>query len=224
MRVLVVEDEINLLEAIAEGLKDNYFAVDIAHDGEEALNKIEVELDYDLIILDILLPKIDGVTLLKILRNKGFNIPVLMLTALDAMDTKIKSFEIGADDYLTKPFDFRELLARVRALIRRTKEEKKSIINIDDLIIDTNNLEVKRGNKKINLSKKEFQILEYLALNKNRIVTKSELENHIWDEEAELWSDTIRSHIKNLRKKIDSGFKKKLIKTIRGVGYKISDE
>jgi len=224
MRVLVVEDEINLLEAIAEGLKDNYFTVDIAHDGEEALNKIEVELDYDLIILDILLPKIDGVTLLKILRNKGFNIPVLMLTALDAIDTKIKSFELGADDYLTKPFDFRELLARVRALIRRTKEEKKSIINIDDLIIDTNKLEVKRGNKKINLSKKEFQILEYLALNKNKIVTKSELENHIWDEEAELWSDTIRSHIKNLRKKIDNGFKKKLIKTIRGVGYKISDE
>jgi len=147
--------------------------------------------------------------------------PVLMLTAKSEVDTKVKTFGIGADDYLTKPFDFRELLARVHALLRRTKDIKTGIISIDDLEIDTEKMEVKRGGKVIELTKKEYQILLYLAMNKGRVVEKSELENHLWDENSTPWSDTLRTHIKNIRRKVDSGYEKKLIKTIPGVGYEI---
>jgi DNA-binding response OmpR family regulator len=222
MRIIVIEDEKTLSDAICEGLRDNYFAVDQAFDGREGLSKIEVEEAYDILILDIMLPKIDGVTLLKNIREKGYKMPVLMLTAKSGIDDKVESFSLGADDYLTKPFDFRELLARVRALLRREKEDKKALIEIYDLAIDTNKNIVKRGGKVIQLTKKEYQIVVYLAMNRGRVVTKVELENHLWDENASLWSDTLRSHIKNLRKKIDNSFEKKLIKTIPGIGYEIN--
>ncbi len=222
MRIIVIEDEKSLSDAICEGLRDNYFAVDQAFDGREGLSKIEVEEAYDILILDIMLPKIDGVTLLKNIREKGYKMPVLMLTAKSGIDDKVESFSLGADDYLTKPFDFRELLARVRALLRREKEDKKALIEIYDLAIDTNKNIVKRGGKVIQLTKKEYQIVVYLTMNRGRVVTKVELENHLWDESASLWSDTLRSHIKNLRKKIDNSFEKKLIKTIPGIGYEIS--
>lgn len=222
MRIIVIEDEKSLSDAICEGLRDNYFAVDQAFDGREGLSKIEVEEAYDILILDIMLPKIDGVTLLKNIREKGYKMPVLMLTAKSGIDDKVESFSLGADDYLTKPFDFRELLARVRALLRREKEDKKALIEIYDLAIDTNKNIVKRGGKVIQLTKKEYQIIVYLTMNRGRVVTKVELENHLWDESASLWSDTLRSHIKNLRKKIDNSFEKKLIKTIPGIGYEIN--
>jgi DNA-binding response OmpR family regulator len=222
MRIIVIEDEKTLSDAICEGLRDNYFAVDQAFDGREGLSKIEVEEAYNILILDIMLPKIDGVTLLKNIREKGYKMPVLMLTAKSGIDDKVESFSLGADDYLTKPFDFRELLARVRALLRREKEDKKALIEIYDLAIDTNKNIVKRGGKVIQLTKKEYQIVVYLAMNRGRVVTKVELENHLWDENASLWSDTLRSHIKNLRKKIDNSFEKKLIKTIPGIGYEIN--
>ncbi len=222
MRIIVIEDEKSLSDAICEGLRDNYFAVDQAFDGREGLSKIEVEEAYDILILDIMLPKIDGVTLLKNIREKGYKMPVLMLTAKSGIDDKVESFSLGADDYLTKPFDFRELLARVRALLRREKEDKKALIEIYDLAIDTNKNIVKRGGKVIQLTKKEYQIVVYLTMNRGRVVTKVELENHLWDESASLWSDTLRSHIKNLRKKIDNSFEKKLIKTIPGIGYEIN--
>ncbi|MGB9749968.1 MAG: response regulator transcription factor [Caldisericia bacterium] len=221
MRILLVEDEKTLANAILEGLKENYFVVDVAYDGEDALSKIEVEEAYDLIILDIMLPKIDGITLLKKIRDMGYKMPVLMLTAKGEIETKVKTFGIGADDYLTKPFDFRELLARVHSLLRRTKEVKTSIIKIEDLEINTEKKLVKRRNKIIELTRKEYQILLYLAMNRGRVIEKSELENHLWDENSNLWSDTLRSHIKNLRKKIDSKFEKKIIKTIKGIGYEI---
>ncbi len=221
MRILVVEDERSLSDAICEGLRDNFFAVDQAFDGREALSNIEIELFYDLIILDIMLPKLDGIALLKELRKRGHKMAVLMLTARSGVDDKVESFTGGADDYLTKPFDFRELLARVHALLRRDKEIKTSVISLRDLVIDTSNNTVSRDNAAIELTKKEFQILVYLALNRGRIVTKEELENHLWDEHASLWSDTLRTHIKNLRKKIDTGSSKDLIRTLRGIGYEI---
>ncbi|RIE07795.1 response regulator transcription factor [Candidatus Cryosericum odellii] len=221
MRILVVEDERSLSDAICEGLRDNFFAVDQAFDGREALSKIEIELYYDLIILDIMLSRLDGIALLKELRKRGHKMAVLMLTARSGVDDKVESFTGGADDYLTKPFDFRELLARVHALLRRDKETKTSVIVIRDLLIDTSTNTVLRGSAAIELTKKEFQILVYLALNRGRIVPKEELENHLWDEHASLWSDTLRTHIKNLRKKIDSGSSKNLIRTLRGIGYEI---
>ncbi len=168
-----------------------------------------------------MLPKLDGIALLKELRKRGHKMAVLMLTARSGVDDKVESFTGGADDYLTKPFDFRELLARVHALLRRDKEIKTSVISLRDLVIDTSNNTVSRDNAAIELTKKEFQILVYLALNRGRIVTKEELENHLWDEHASLWSDTLRTHIKNLRKKIDTGSSKDLIRTLRGIGYEI---
>jgi DNA-binding response OmpR family regulator len=224
VRILVVEDERALSDAVCEGLRDNFFTVDQAFDGREALSKIEVEQAYDLVILDIMIPKIDGVTLLREMRKKGYKMPVLMLTAKSSIDNKIESFNLGADDYLTKPFDFRELLARVHALLRREKDTKTSTINIGDFVIDTSTNIVSRGKNIIKLTKKEYQILVYLALNKGRLVTKEELENHLWDENASLWSDTLRTHIKNLRKKIDKGKRKELIKTIKGMGYEINSD
>lgn len=221
MRILVVEDEAELLEAIAEGLRDNYFTVDTALNGSEALHKIIVEEAYDVIVLDIMLPKIDGVSLLKKIRKEGYKMPVLMLTARDGIDDKVQSLDSGADDYLTKPFNFRELLARIRALIRREKEDKVTILTIENLMLDTRSHEVRRGKKVLDLTKKEYQILEYLLLNKGKVVEKNEIENHLWGEEASLWSDTLRTHIKNLRRKVDSSSKVKIIKTIRGTGYEI---
>jgi len=224
MRILLVEDERTLSDAICEGLRDNFFAVDQAFNGREALSKIEIEQSYDLIILDIMIPKIDGVTLLKEMRKRGYKMPVLMLTAKSSVDDKVETFNLGADDYLTKPFDFREFLARIHALLRREKDTKTSIIKIEDLIIDTATNNVLRGNNSIALTKKEYQILVYLALNKGRVVTKEELENHLWDENASLWSDTLRTHIKNLRRKVDKGRNPELIKTIKGIGYEINSD
>jgi DNA-binding response OmpR family regulator len=221
MRILLVEDERSLSDAVCEGLRDNFFAVDQAFDGQEALGKIEVELYYDLIILDIMIPKLDGIALLKELRRRGHKMAVLMLTARSGIDDKVETLNLGADDYLAKPFDFRELLARVHALLRRDKDAKTSVMAVGDLTIDMATNRVSRGQEEIELTKKEFQILAYLASSKGRIVTKEELENHVWDENASLWSDTLRTHLKNLRRKIDRKASKQLIKTIRGVGYEI---
>lgn len=224
MRILLVEDEHSLSDAICEGLRDNFFTVDQAFNGREALDKIEIEQTYDLIILDIMLPKINGLNLLKEMRKRGVKIPVLMLTAKNSIDDKVESFSIGADDYLTKPFDFRELLARVHALLRRDKEIKTSIIKIGDLKIDISKNTVSINENIINLTKKEYQILVYLSINKGRVVTKEELEAHLWDENSQLWSDTLRTHIKNLRKKIEREKCKLMIKTIKGIGYEIDGD
>ncbi len=224
MRILLVEDEHSLSDAICEGLRDNFFAIDQAFNGREALDKIEIEQTYDLIILDIMLPKINGLNLLKEMRKRGVKTPVLMLTAKNSVDDKVESLSIGADDYLTKPFDFRELLARVHALLRRDKEIKTSIIKIGDLKIDISKNTVSINENIINLTKKEYQILVYLSINKGRVVTKEELESHLWDENSQLWSDTLRTHIKNLRKKIERKNYTPIIKTIKGIGYEIDGD
>jgi len=222
MRILLVEDEKDLSNAIKEGLEDNFFTVDQAFDGEEAIDKIEIERSYDLIIVDIMIPKIDGIKLLKMIREKEIKTPILMLTAKNGIDYKVNSFDLGADDYLTKPFDFRELLARIKSLIRRDKETKTNIIKIKNILIDTSKNKVYKNGKLIELTKKEYQILLYLSMNKGKIVSKEELENHLWDENSELWSDTLRTHVKNLRRKIENK-NENIIKTIKGIGFEIDE-
>ncbi|AJG40405.1 MULTISPECIES: response regulator transcription factor [Thermotoga] len=223
MRVLLVEDEKDLADLIAEALKKEMFTVDVCYDGEEGMY-MALNEDFDVVILDVLLPVHDGWEILKAMREKGINTPVLMLTALSDVEYRVKGLNMGADDYLPKPFDLRELIARVKALIRRKAENKNVKLVCGDLILDTATRKVFRGGKEIDLTKKEYQILEYLMMNKNRVVTKEELQEHLWSFDDTVFSDTLRSHIKNLRKKIDRGFKKKIIHTVRGIGYVVRDE
>ncbi|MDK2863889.1 MAG: hypothetical protein PWP37_81 [Thermotogota bacterium] len=223
MRILVVEDDEILASAIAEGLRDSAYEVDIAHDGEEAIFKVDVEQAYDLIILDIMLPKLDGLQVCERLRFKGNDTPILMLTVLDSVEDVVKGLDAGADDYLTKPFQLKELLARIRALLRRGRVSHSPVLRCGDLVLKPATFEVTREGTKIPLSREEFEILEYLLRNKCRVVSKKELEEHVWDEEGQPWSDVLRAHIKNLRKKCDRPFRVKLIKTVRGVGYEICD-
>ncbi len=225
MKILVVEDEHDLGLLLKEVLENNNYAVELSADGEEGLY-MALNGPFDLEVLDVLLPGLSGWEVLEGMRRKGCATPVLMLTALDGVDNKIRGFNLGADDYLSKPFDMRELLARIQSLLRRTGPVAAPTNELvcGDLVLNMSDKSVYRGSTKIELRKKEYQILEYLMINRGRVISKSELEDHIWNEEDELWSDVIRSHIKNLRKKIDGGYRKKLIKTVRGMGYEISEE
>jgi len=225
VKILVVEDEHDLGLLLKEVLENNNYAVELSADGEEGLY-MALNGPFDLVVLDVLLPGLSGWEVLEGMRRKGCATPVLMLTALDGVDNKIRGFNLGADDYLSKPFDMRELLARIQSLLRRTGPVASSTNELvcGDLVLNMSDKSVYRGSTKIELRKKEYQILEYLMINRGRVISKSELEDHIWNEEDELWSDVIRSHIKNLRKKIDGGYRKKLIKTVRGMGYEISEE
>jgi DNA-binding response OmpR family regulator len=225
LKILVVEDEHDLGLLLKEVLENNNYAVELSADGEEGLY-MALNGPFDLVVLDVLLPGLSGWEVLEGMRRKGCATPVLMLTALDGVDNKIRGFNLGADDYLSKPFDMRELLARIQSLLRRTGPVASPTNELvcGDLVLNMSDKSVYRGSTKIELRKKEYQILEYLMINRGRVISKSELEDHIWNEEDELWSDVIRSHIKNLRKKIDGGYRKKLIKTVRGMGYEISEE
>lgn len=218
MRILIVEDEKALANNLRRGLSEEGYSADVAYDGEEGGFMAETE-PYDLIILDIMLPKKDGITVLKNLRKEAIKTPVLMLTAKDAVPDKIKGLDSGADDYITKPFDFDELLARVRSLLRRKGEVKSAVINIGDLDIDTAGHQVKRGGKDIPLSAREYALLEYLAYNKEKVVSRTDISEHIYDYDFDLDSNIIDVYISFLRNKIDKGFDKKLIHTIRGAGY-----
>ena len=221
MRLLIVEDEQELARPLKEGLEYQKYAVDLAHDGEvgEALAR---ENTYDVIVLDIMLPKKDGISITRDLRSAGVKTPILMLTAKGTVEDKTAGLDAGADDYLPKPFAFDELSARIRALLRRSTQDKKPVLEVGDLTLDPATHEVVRAEKKIELVKKDFQLLEYMMRNADRVLTRAEIEEHVWDRNAELWSDVIRSHIKTLRAKVDRGHKDKLIKTVHGVGYKIS--
>ncbi len=225
MKILVVEDEHDLGLLLKEVLESNNYAAELSAEGEEGLY-MALNGPFDLVVLDVLLPGLSGWEVLEGMRRKGCTTPVLTLTALDSVDNKIRGFNLGADDYLSKPFDMRELLARIQSLLRRTAPVAAPTNELvcGDLVLNISDKSVYRGSTKIELRKKEYQILEYLMINKRRVISKSELEDHIWNEEDELWSDVIRSHIKNLRKKIDGGYRKKLIKTVRGMGYEISEE
>ena len=219
MRILLVEDEKKLSDVIKKGLIEEGYAVDQAFNGEEGLYIAESE-SYDVIILDIMLPKIDGMTLCKELRKKGIVIPVLMLTAKTRVEDKVTGLNVGADDYLTKPFEFIELKSRVHALIRRSSQKPVSVISIGDIEIDTVKHIVKKKGKEIELTAKEFAILEFLARHKDEVVTRTQIMEHIWDYNFEGLSNVVDVFIASLRKKM----KGKVIKTVHGVGYKLSDK
>lgn len=224
MRILVVEDEHRIANMLKKGLEQERFAVDLAYDGNDGFDLASTE-NYDLIVLDLMLPGMDGLTICKNLRNKSLHTPILMLTAKGQTKDKVDGLDTGADDYVTKPFAFEELLARIRALIRRPKSTLNNQLSVADLVLNTNNFEVKRANSILNLSSKEFSLLEYLLRHKNKIVPKQEIISHVWDYNADILENTVEVYIRNLRNKIDLPFKNKkpLIHTVRGFGYKITD-
>jgi len=223
MRLLIVEDEKDLAENLQKGLLEQGYAVDIALDGEEGSFMAETE-PYDLIILDLMLPKLDGISLCKMLRDKGINTPVLMLTAKSRLDDKIEGFNTGADDYLTKPFSIAELYVRVKALLRRKDQIDLPILEVNDLKINPAKHEVFRGKEKISLTPKEFSILELMAKNKDNVVTRTMILDHVWDTSYTGNSNIVDVLIGSLRKKIDTTGHKKLIQTVYGVGFKLSEE
>lgn len=222
MRILIIEDEVNLADAIKRALTEQHYSVDIASNGEEGLEYAEVN-DYDLLILDIMLPDIKGWDVCAELRRNKFTTPILMLTALDSIENKIRGLDSGADDYLTKPFDLGELLARVRSLMRRQTQQKTSIIQVGDLTMDTSERTVTRAGKDIKLSAKEFAMLEYFVLHKNKVLTREMISEHVWDMNFDPQSNVIDSFVRFLRQKVDKDFDKQLIHTIRGVGYKLME-
>ena len=223
MKILIIEDERDLAEIIKEGLEQQSFTVDLCFDGEEGLFMAE-NYAYDAVILDIMLPILDGLTLLEKLRSKKVIVPVLMLTARGTMADKVKGLDTGADDYLVKPFEFPELISRLKAIIRRNRGESSSVLSIDNLSIDMNSRSVKRDSNDIKLSSKEYNILLHLALNRGRVISRSSLAEHIYDIDFDLDSNIIDVYINYLRKKVDKGFRKKLIHTVRGEGYIMKED
>ena len=221
MRILVVEDEKKINDVIVKTLKKEKYGVDSCFDGEEALDYI-FSVEYDIILLDIMLPKKDGFEVLKSMRKKGIKTPVLFLTARDQIEDRVRGLDLGADDYLVKPFAFEELLARIRVLLRKNSgsgEDTGNVLKIADLTVDCNKHEVFRDDVLIKLSAKEFSILEYMMRNKGRVVSKEKIEEHVWDFDYEGGSNIVEVYIKFLRKKVDNDFSPKLIHTIRRVGY-----
>ncbi len=224
MRILVIEDEPKIAQAVKKGLELKGYAVDMVHDSDSGLS-YAMDPDYDLIVLDRMLPgKMDGVELCGELRKNNISTPVIMLTARGTIGDRVEGLNSGADDYLVKPFSFDELIARVRALLRRPPVTVGSIVKVDDLSLNPQNYEVKRGSKEVKLSKKEFSLLEYLMHHEGQVITKEMIASHIWDEEADILPNTIEVYIGYLRNKIDRPFPKKktLIHTLRGFGYKLS--
>ncbi|QSZ26698.1 response regulator transcription factor [Aceticella autotrophica] len=222
MRILVVDDEPHLSDILKKALKQEGYSVDIAQDGLDGLELAKMNI-YDVIVLDIMLPKIDGIQILNKLRNLKINTPVLMLTAKDTTEDKIKGLDTGADDYMTKPFEISELMARIRALLRRQAPVKNPILKIADLEVNTLTREVKRNGKEIILTSKEYALLEYMIRNANQVLTRTQIADHIWDYDFDGLSNIIDVYIRYLRKKIDDGYDKKLIHTIRGSGYSLKE-
>jgi DNA-binding response OmpR family regulator len=222
LRLLVVEDEPSLLSIITKRLKEEGYGVDSAKDGREGENYLS-SAEYDCIILDIMIPFQDGLTLLRKIRARNISAPVLLLTAKDSIDDRVTGLDSGADDYLVKPFSFDELLARVRAMLRRHKDKKNTILSVGDLEMDTITREVQRGGKAIELTSKEYSILEYFLRNKNRVLTKSQIAEHVWNYDFEYNSNIVEVYVRYLRRKMDEEFENKLIHTIRGGGYVIKD-
>jgi len=222
MKILVIEDEKKVASFIKRGLKENNYTVDVAYDGEKGLFMAETN-PYDLIVLDLMLPKKDGLTLCKERRGKNIQTPVLMLTAKDTVKDKVTGFEVGADDYLTKPFAFEEFLARVKVLLKRRDKPITTKLKVGDLELDQLTRKVTRAGKEIELTSTEFSLLEFLMLNANQVVTRTMISEHVWHDDFDHFSNVIDVYINYLRNKIDKGFPKKLIHSIRGTGYTIKE-
>jgi DNA-binding response OmpR family regulator len=220
MRVLLVEDEPQIADFVARGLTENGYSVDVATDGEEALHWPSVA-EFDVIVLDVMLPVVDGIEVCRRLRQKGVRTPVLMLTARDAVEDRVRGLDSGADDYLVKPFAFAELLARLRALGRREPALLGTQLNVGDLVMDTATHAVTRRGEPVELTAKEFALLEYLMRHPNQVLTRTVIAEHVWNYDFDNATNVIDVHVKNLRKKIDGGGQG-LIQTVRGVGYKMS--
>ncbi len=223
MRILIIEDEKKVASFIKKGLEEEYFAADVAYDGREGLKLVTSE-EYDVIIMDVMLPFIDGFTLVKEIRKQNILTPVLMLTVKDSIKDKVQGLDAGADDYLTKPFAFEELIARLRALLRRNENSKSSNLTAGDLLIDLLSHKVVRKSREIVLTPKEYSILEYLMRNRNKVVSRTKLIEHVYDYHFDTETNIIDVYINKLRSKFDSPDDLPLIHTIRGVGYILKDD
>ena len=218
MRILIIEDEVKIAQFIKRGLKEEGYAVDVANDGEEGHFLLSSN-EYDAIILDLMLPKIDGLTLCRTLRKDGNQTPIVMLTAKDTVKDKVKGLDSGADDYLPKPFAFEELLARLRVLLRKKDSRVQTQLKVEDLSLDLLTHKVTRGDREIDLTVKEYALLEYLMRNAGNIVTRTMISEHVWDINFDTFTNVIDVYINYLRNKIDTGFENKMIHTVRGKGY-----
>ena len=221
MRILLAEDEERVAGFIAKGLREQAYAVDIARDGEQAIYYASVN-GYDAIVLDVMMPVKDGYQVCRDLRAAGMRAPILMLTARATVDDRVEGLDCGADDYLAKPFDFKELLARLRALLRRPQTLRPAEMRAGDLLLNTASHAASRGGARVNLTAKEYALLEFLVLNQNRVVDREQIAQHVWDESFDPFSNVIDVYIKRLRSKIDAGFARRLIHTRRGEGYILS--
>jgi DNA-binding response OmpR family regulator len=223
MRILLVEDEKKVADIIVRGLKAERYAVDVSHDGQSGWEMADA-YDYDLVILDLMLPGLTGTEVLEKVRRKNQQVPILILTARDGIADKIKNFEGGADDYLTKPFAFAELQLRVKALLRRGPVNRSSVLRVGDLEIDRLSQNVKRAGKKIELTAKEYSLLEYLATHPGRVFSRTMIIEHVWDQSFQGLTNIVDVYVRHLREKVDDAFPVKLLHTMRGVGYSLSDE
>jgi len=222
MRILVVEDDPRLAGTLAKGLREQSYAVDIAPDGDRGVQLAALN-SYDAIVLDVMLPKRDGLEMCRTLRGRGSRVPVLMLTARDTVQDKITGLDAGADDYLTKPFAFGELLARLRALLRRGSELLPSVLTVGDLVVDTRSQTARRAGRLIPLTAKEYALLEFLARHAGRVLGRAEICEHVWDENHDPWSNVLEVNINRLRRKLDAGGAAPLIQTRRGAGYMLAE-
>jgi DNA-binding response OmpR family regulator len=223
MRVLLVEDDPKVSQVVARGLSAESFAVDVASDGQEGFD-LATAYHYDVIILDLMLPTMSGTELLRRLRRSNAQVPVLVLTALYAVGDKVANFEAGADDYLTKPFAFAELVVRIKALLRRGPVNRSSTIRVQDLELDRLSQRVKRAGRKIELTSKEYSLLEYLMANAGRVLSRDMIIEHVWDQSFDGLTNIVDVYVSHLRTKIDDGHEQKLLRTVRGMGYTISEE
>jgi heavy metal response regulator len=223
MRILVVEDEKKVARFIQQGLEEEHYSVDVAYDGEKGVVMAETQT-YDLLILDVMLPSMNGFEITRRLRSSRLTTPILMLTAKTATDDKVAGLDSGADDYLTKPFAFAELLARVRSLLRRGSLDKTTLLTCADLELDTISHKARRAGKQIDLTAKEYALLEYFLRNKDRVLSRTIISEHIWDYNFDTGTNLIDVYVNHLRNKIDSGFDRRLIHTVRGVGYVLREQ